>query len=359
MNLPIQLGLLKLFSKLKNVKGLSVFNKIVYALNLIFVFLLLVACAVPYLSVNFLPFLSFLSLAVPVLVGINFLFFLCWAIQGKRQMLPSLFVLVFGYFVLGTFVKFNFSKQEFLKDDLKIMSYNIHSFNEFGWAERNQVFNAIRDLVQEEKPDIVCFQEVSIGMKKEFLDYPYHYLKKIPTGNKVHLGIFSKYPIVNAETLTFPNSINNGSYADIAYLGDTLRLYNVHMQSLGITPGTGVLRSHSSKFLYRKVVNAFKQQEQQAEMMARHRSESPYKTLLCGDFNNTQFSKEYHLLKGDMQDSFIEAGAGYGRTFNFLHIPLRIDFIMADSSFVVKAHKNYNFKYSDHYPVMASFRLKK
>ncbi len=339
-------------------KGLSIFNNILYALNLIFVFLLLVACAVPYLSVNFLPVLSFLSLAVPVLVAINFLFFLCWAIQGKRQMLPSIFVLAFGYFVLGTFMKLNLAKKQFHKEDLKIMSYNVRSFNEFGWTERKNVFNAIQNLVKEEQPDILCFQEVSIDMKKEFLDYPYHYLMKIPSGKKVHLGIFSKYPIINAETLTFPNSINNGSYADIAYKGDTLRLYNLHMQSLGITPGTGVLRSHSSKFLYRKVVNAFKKQEKQAEMMAQHRKASPYKTLLCGDFNNTQFSKAYHLLKGDMQDSFIEAGSGYGRTFNFLNIPLRIDFIMADSSFEVTAHKNYNFKYSDHYPVMASFRLK-
>lgn len=295
---------------------------------------------------------------MPVLVVVNFLFFLYWAIQRKRQLLPSLFVLVFGYFVLGTFVKLNSPKDQFQKEDLKIMSYNVEGFNEFGWKERKNVFNAIQNLVKEEQPDIVCFQEVSIDMKKEFLDYPYYYLMKIPSGEKVHLGIFSKYPIVNAETLTFPNSINNGSYADIAYKGDTLRLYNVHMQSLGITPGTGVLRSKSSKFLYRRVVKAFKKQQEQAEMIERSRKASPYKTLLCGDFNNTQFSKEYHLLKGDMQDSFIEAGSGYGRTLNFLNIPLRIDFIMADSSFEVKAHKNYNFKYSDHYPVMASFRLK-
>lgn len=338
-------------------KGLSVFNKIIYAFNLLFVFLLLVACAVPYLSVNFLPFLSFLSLAVPVLVAVNFIFFAFWTVQGKRQLLPSLSVLVFGYFVLGTFLKLNFPKDQFESEDLKIMSYNVESFNEFGWSERKNVFNAIQGLIKEEQPDIVCFQEVGINMKKEFLDYSYHYLKKIPGGDKVHLGIFSKYPIVNAETLTFPNSINNGSFADIAYKGDTLRLYNVHMQSLGITPGTGVLRSHSSKFLYRKVVRAFKKQEQQAEMIAEHKKASPYKTLLCGDFNNTQFSKAHHLLKGDMQDSFIEAGSGYGRTLNFLNIPLRIDFILADSSFEVKAHKTYNFKYSDHYPIMASFRL--
>lgn len=338
--------------------GLSVFNKIVYALDLIFVFLLFLACAVPYLSVNFLPFLSFLSLAVPVLVAINFLFFLYWAIQAKWQLLPSLFVLLFGYSVLGTFLKLNFTEKQFRKEDLKIMSYNVRGFNEFGWKERNDVFKAVKDLVKEEKPDIVCFQEVSVSMNPDFLDYPYYHLQKIRNEDKVHLGIFSKYPIVNSEIINFPNSINNGSYADIAYKGDTLRLYNVHLQSLGVTPGTGELRSRSSEYLYRRVVKAFKKQEEQAEMIKRLINASPYKTILCGDFNNTQFSKAYHLIKGDMQDSFIEAGAGYGRTLNFFIIPLRIDFIMADQSFEVKGHKNYNFKYSDHYPLMASFRLR-
>ncbi|HET8735824.1 MAG TPA: endonuclease/exonuclease/phosphatase family protein, partial [Pricia sp.] len=211
-------------------------------------------------------------------------------------------------------------------------------------------------LIRKEKPDIVCFQEVSVGMTAHFLDYPYHHLKKIRSQDKVHLGIFSKYPIIDAKIIHFPNSINNGSYADIAYEGDTLRLYNVHMQSLGITPGSGVLRSNSSERLYNRVVNAFKKQEEQAEMIRKHRAGSPHPTLLCGDFNNTQFSKEYHILKGEMQDSFIEAGFGYGRTFNFLRIPLRIDFIMGDTSFEITGHKNYNVNYSDHFPIMASFR---
>ncbi|KKM80132.1 hypothetical protein LCGC14_1342960 [marine sediment metagenome] len=273
-------------------------------------------------------------------------------------MLPSFFILVFGYFVMGTFLKLDFDKREFQKGDLKIMSYNIRTFNEFGWSNRIQVFSAIRDFVQKEQPDIVCFQEASIGMQKKYLDYPYAYLKKNRQGNKVHLGIFSKYPIIASETLTFPNSINDGSYADIVYKRDTIRIFNLHMESLGITPGTGVLRRSSSERLYNKVTEAFKKQEKQAETIRELIYGSPYKTMLCGDFNNNQFSRAYHLIKGDMQDSFIEKGSGYGRTLNFFSIPLRIDFIMADQSFEVREHKNYNFKYSDHYPVMASFRLR-
>ncbi|HET8735673.1 MAG TPA: endonuclease, partial [Pricia sp.] len=124
-------------------KGLNFFNKIVYALNLVFVLLLLVACAVPYLSVDFLPFLSFLSLAVPVLVAVNFLFFVYWAVQGKRHMVLSLFVLVFGYFVLGAFVKLTPGNHQFPEEDLKVMSYNVRTFNKFGWSKRNAVFNDI------------------------------------------------------------------------------------------------------------------------------------------------------------------------------------------------------------------------
>ena len=327
-------------------------------LNLIFVILLMAACAVPYLSVHFFPYLSFLSLVVPALVLVNILFFICWAVQGKKQMIPSLAVLIIGYFILGSFVKLGLGEAPSAKDDLKVMSYNVRKFNEKGWLQRDSIFGSIERLAQKVDPDIICFQEVSISMGEKFLDYPHHYLMKIPTGDKVHLGVFSKFPIVASETINFPNSINNGSYVDIDVKGDTLRVFNVHMQSFGITPGTGVLRSKSSEYLIKRVVSAFKQQEDQARMVRKLMDASPYKTLLCGDFNNTQFSKTYGILKGDMNDSFLEAGSGYGRTFKFFMIPLRIDFILSDEHFEVIDHQNFDVKLSDHYPITATFRMR-
>lgn len=339
-------------------KGLSLLNKIIYGFNLIFALLLLAACAVPHISVEYLAFLSFLSLAVPLLVFLNLLFFIYWAVQRKRQLLISLFPLVFGYFTLGTFVKFSFGKVEFQKEDLKLMSYNVRGFNRYGALPSTTVFEDIKSLVDQEQPDIICFQEVGFQRRKEYTDYPHQFLEYIHMRRKVLLGIFSKYPIIKAELIPFPNSVNNGSYADILYKEDTIRVYNIHMQSLGITPGSGVLRRSSGDRLFRKVTGRFKQQQGQAKMIADHMASSPYPTLLCGDFNNTQFSNIYYQIKGEMQDSFIEEGIGYGRTFNFFRIPLRIDFIMADETFEVRAHKNYDLKYSDHYPIMASFRLK-
>ncbi|WP_226979575.1 endonuclease/exonuclease/phosphatase family protein [Zobellia roscoffensis] len=269
-----------------------------------------------------------------------------------------MFVLVFGYFILGTFIKFSPKAVDFNEDELKVMTFNVRGFNKYNFLDNDSIPQEIKNLVRQESPDIISFQEVGYDMEENYLDYPYHHLERIYSGEKVHMGIFSKYPIVKAEIINFPNSINNGSYVDILYKGDTLRLYNLHMQSLGITPGTGVLRSQSSERLLRRMTSKFKKQQQQAQIIAEHKAKSPYKTLVCGDFNNTQFSSVYHTIKGDMQDTFIEKGSGYGRTYNFLKIPIRIDFILADDNFEVMAHKNYDQKLSDHFPVMASFRLK-
>jgi len=86
-----------------------------------------------------------------------------------------------------------------------------------------------------------------------------------------------------------------------------------------------------------------------------HRKACPYKIIISGDFNNTAFSWAYSKLKSDLNDTFIEAGKGFGKTYSFNNYPLRIDFILADSYFKINEHINYEVKLSDHEPVMARF----
>lgn len=339
-------------------KGLSWLDKIVFTINTVFAFLLLMACAVPYISSGQFSFLSFLSLAVPFLVGSNFIFLLYWIVRKKKQLWLSLFVLVFGYFVLGTFVKLNFSEEEILEEDLSVMSYNVRSFNKFGGLDNPRAFEDIKNLIDKENPDIICFQEVDYLRRKEYTEYPYKFLKYINNPNKTLLGIFSKYPIVKSELIHFSKTANNGSYADILYMNDTIRIYNIHLESLRIIPNPKVLQKEPSGKLFKRLEKSFQMQRQQAKIVEAHCKSTTYKKIICGDFNNTQFSNVYQILKGEKQDTFIEKGRGYGKTYNFIGIPLRIDFILADEVFEVKSHKNYDEKLSDHYPVMASFSMK-
>ncbi len=339
-------------------KRLSFFDKIVFILNSLVALVLLAACAVPFVPADEFPFIAVLSLGVPILIGINLLFLLYWLLRSRRQGWLSFIVLLLGYFVLGSFIGFGSSENEGAQDDLKVMTFNVRSFNKFNSVDTPDIFEKTLKFVLEEDPDIVCFQEVDYLRRDEFKErYPYQHLRYHFYEKKVLMGIFSKYPIVKAHTLDWANTNNNGAYADILYKSDTLRVYSLHLESLRIHPSTEII-SKARPRLYKNLTRIFKKQSQQAKWFLQHRDSVDYKTIVCGDFNNTQFSNAYKRIRGDMNDTFLEKGSGLGTTYNFSGLPFRIDYILADPEFEVKSHTNYDVKFSDHFPVMASFRIK-
>ncbi|NNC35105.1 MAG: endonuclease, partial [Croceitalea sp.] len=89
-----------------------------------------------------------------------------------------------------------------------------------------------------------------------------------------------------------------------------------------------------------------------------HNSKTSNKILISGDFNNTQFSNVYRLVKNGYHDSFLEAGSGFGKTYDLKGLPVRIDYILTDDSFEVIKHTNFKERLSDHYPVMATLKIK-
>ena len=88
-----------------------------------------------------------------------------------------------------------------------------------------------------------------------------------------------------------------------------------------------------------------------------HKKTSPYKTVICGDFNNTAYSYVYKEISEGMKDTFKEAGNGFGRTFAFKYFPIRIDFILVEEAFEVNGFKTYDNKLSDHFPIVAKISL--
>ena len=74
---------------------------------------------------------------------------------------------------------------------------------------------------------------------------------------------------------------------------DTIRIYNVHLQSSGINADVEKLNKEESERLFKRVVKTFKAQQSQAELFIDHKKKSPYKMIVCGDFNNTPYSYVY------------------------------------------------------------------
>ncbi len=345
----------KQVKKIDQVKGLNLFLKLTYWFNVIFAFLLLLACIAPYTTSDIFSFLSLLSLIVPYLVLANIIFLLFWMIKRKRQLLISLSALLLGYFTQGTFVKF-FSSNGQLKDsDISLLTFNSHGSMGVRWSRIPSYNDEIADFVVQQDADIVCFQEFRSSMDKNLKQYQFNYQTPYQSGRSKQ-AIYSKYKILGTGSLDFPNSGNNAIYVDILIKRDTLRIYNLHLQSLIVRLGS--FKREQSQRLYKRLSKTFQKQQVQANLVIEHSRSVNYRKIICGDFNNTAFSSVYKIIKGDMNDSFHEKGSGFGNTYLFKFLPFRIDFILTDSEIEIKSHKNFDVRLSDHTPVMASFRLK-
>ena len=326
-------------------------------INGFFVFAMLLTCLNSYLSISFISHSQILSLFAPFLFLANLFFCLYWILKRKKLFFLSFFTLVIGYFAFGAFYKFKEKvKDENASDSLTIMNYNVWGFNKNEWIKEPNIGNEIIEFIGDESPDILCIQEHSRIRYKQLKQYPYRSETPYTTSKSIQ-AIFSKYPIVSNGSLDLPETTNNIIYADILYQQDTIRVYNLHLQSYRIVPSSETLTENESKRTYRKIISTFNKQLEQALLFKAHRNKSPYRTIITGDFNNTPFSNVYRVVKGDFQDSFIESGKGFGRTYNLKGLPMRIDYIMADDGFEILEHKNYNVKLSDHYPVKATLKI--
>jgi len=322
---------------MKKLKGT---DKIIFFFNFIIATVLLLSYLLPYLEPKHFAYLSVISLAVPLLIILN-----------------VLFVLVIGYSYV--FSLYKFSSTKLIEDDnnLSIMNYNVRLFNLYNWISEDNVETQIIELIKEEQPDIISFQEYHPHNNVDLSFYKYKYEELSGQQIKYGQAIFSKYPIVQSGSIGFPDTGNNAIFADVVKGEDTIRIYNVHLQSSGINADVENLNTEKSEHLLKCVVKTFKIQQSQAELIIKHKETSPYKMIICGDFNNTPYSFVYREIRGELNDTFEEAGNGFGRTFDFKYFPVRIDFILTDKSFKINGFKSYDNKLSDHYPILAKVSL--
>ncbi|SHG42888.1 endonuclease/exonuclease/phosphatase family protein [Winogradskyella jejuensis] len=333
-------------------KKLKFIDKLIFFVNSLVAFLLLVSYILPYIPPKSFSLLSVLSLAVPILIVLNILFFLYWLLNAKKQLMISLVVLVIGFNYITSIYKFTGSKTVEDTSNFSVMNYNVRLFNVFNWLPSKTVEADILKFVKSESPSIISFQEYR---KSENFTLEGYEKFEYVFGDKVKSGqaIFSKFPIVNSGSIAFPNTSNNAIFVDVVKQKDTVRIYNLHLQSSKVSTKVSELQKEGSEQLTKRIGEVFKMQQTQAELVLKHRDKCPYKTIITGDFNNTAYSYIYDKIKGDFQDAFKVAGNGFGKTFDFNIIPLRIDFILVDDAFTVNGFKNYDVKLSDHYPIKA------
>jgi endonuclease/exonuclease/phosphatase family metal-dependent hydrolase len=287
-------------------------------------------------------------------------------LQLKRQVILSGVILLLGITFINKFYKFSSNDIEQEEKDFTVMSYNVRLFNIFDWIEDENVGDTIKSFINEQNPDILCIQEYSENAKVDLRVYKYKAIfmegKQVKTGQ----AIFSKFPIFDKGDLEIGNVGNNIVYADIRKGKDTVRVYNIHLQSIKISPDVSEISEHvdsinqnKSEMVFNRIRDAFKKQEQQAAILVNHKAACHYPVIICGDMNNSPFSYVYRNIKANLNDCFEEAGKGFGQTYKFKYYPARIDYIFADKIMKVKSFTHFSsFEKSDHYPVMTRLAFK-
>ncbi len=341
-------------------KGLNWFERFLFFLNSLFAVALLFSYLLPYIPPGTFALLSVFSLAVPFLILVNVIFLLYWLFRLKRHVLLSLIVLLIGFNHLTSI--YEVSSSEITaegKRTLKVMSYNVRQFNQYGWSGDLEIPEKISHFIEEQNPDVLGMQEYYRGEMTIANTFPHKYIKLKENNAEFGLSIFSKYPIINSGSLDFPTpSNNNAVFADIVKEKDTLRVINVHLQSFSVKPNMQKLEQEHSKKVFLGMGQTFVRQQQQMEIVLNLVEKSPYRVILLGDFNNTAYSYVYREFKSKgLNDTYKEAGNGFGRTFDFKFFPLRIDFILADESLQVISFNTHDVPYSDHFPVSSVISL--
>lgn len=333
--------------------------------NIVLAVLTFVAYVLPFLAPKLFPFLSVLTLVLPMFLILNGLFVIYWLLQFKKQLFLSALMLLMGITFINKFYKFSASNLPESENDFLVMSYNVRLFNLFEWMPKEDVSKDIKTFVTDKNPDILCIQEFSYGADIDLKVYPHRYI--FMEGNKIRTGqaIFSKFPILEEGHLVFPDSNNSVIFADIKKGKDIIRVYNMHLQSIKISPDVNdmsenidEINQQKSQMVIKRIGRAFSKQQQQAEIIKEHKKDCTYPIIICGDMNNSPFSYVYRIVKGDLDDTFEEAGSGFGKTYNFRYYPARIDYIFSDSGMKVKSFESFpDFVNSDHFPIMTRLAI--
>jgi endonuclease/exonuclease/phosphatase family metal-dependent hydrolase len=364
--------------------------RILFILNLIAVVGLGASYLALFLSPEHFWMFAFMGLAYPILLIFNSIFILFWIfVRWKRALFSGIIILI-GLSKINDLYQWRSKAEESSNENaqavdstFKVLSYNVRLFDLYNWTENKNTRNNIMDLIQGADADILCLQEFfyedtgvfnTLDTLKQIQRAKYvHIEHSAHVKNVNHWGIatFSRFPIVGKGLIVFRDSSDNISmFTDVKLLEDTVRIYNLHLESIrfrredykvlqnitGVEDNTNL---DGPQKIISRMRRAFIRRARQTDIIRKHIEDSPFPVIVTGDFNDTPNSYAYHQLSNGLKDAFRTSGSGLGTTY-IGKIPfLRIDYILYDAeAFESLFFKVIREKYSDHYPVLSKLKLK-
>lgn len=265
------------------------------------------------------------------------------------------------------------------ENTIKVLTFNTFNFKIFSGngssfedGSGNPTFNYILD----QDADLVMLQEAETlysvgaygitGDQIERLKQQYPFRDVTPRG----MALLSKFPFERVIVdVADPNQLDLVRF-DVTINGQVVHLFNVHMQSIGLTPkdkevyrnlteghtsdGVGEIRSS----LLSKLAHAFRSRAAQSREVKDDLNRVNGPVLLCGDFNDIPGSYATRTIEGaGMTDAYTKAGLGPAITYHGNRFFFRIDHMFCRGGIVPLRVWRGDCPYSDHYPMLGYFKI--
>lgn len=358
-------------------KKMSFFRRLLIFFVAIFAFIALIAsvlCAVnPLVSPNFFVWTSFFGLAFwPILFADVAIFLLLIFLKARKSLMISVLALLVA--VPGFMRSCSVKNETFDQGNVKIMSYNLANFRDITNVSRTRemVKADVIQLINEEKPDIVCLQESGAWAKDkadefgEKIGCKYHSVNKFSHRGNI---IFSRFPLEEDEYTERFNESGAAGFVKLVKAGSLGKFYlqNTHLQSYSITKDeidylgdtkNYVENSSKGKSVFTKLKDGFEARTKDTKIIVNNLPENGMPVIVCGDFNDTPLSYTYQQMKkAGFSDAFLEVGRGVGKTYCGKLPLLRIDYFWHDENINVFTYKTVRKNMSDHYPITMTFNV--
>lgn len=340
--------------------------------------LMLTTYFVPYINPSRVWFFPVLGLAAPAVYIATLVLALYWVIRWRLLRAGLMLAVVLaGMFDVSLFWRPEFRRvygePAYDRNALKIMTYNVRSlYGEKGQSSADDV----TDFIVRTDPDIVCLQEFNARLAERselaaLLDEKY---ESVAVGRTqapdslygAQLMIFSKFRAVRSGAVLSPRE---AVWVDLKIDDDTVRVFNNHLRSTAINAADDdfitnhrYLSDTARQVKIRSIVQRFRDNSVvragQVDSIARVIGATPYRKIVCGDFNDTPMSYVYRTMARGLNDAFRVCGAGYSHTFRGFFNTLRIDYVLSSEGFETLSYEVPPVEYSDHHPVVVRLRKK-
>lgn len=324
------------------------------------------------------------SFVIPVALVVNHVLLIVFLLFRKKSGLFYLAALLIGipYLTSTIGIKHLLKIRNDETEKLSLLSYNMgfYLMQPYGDNNRDSARLALKNWILNFDADIKCIQEfANIPTSKEFnvLDQLkkrglYFALSSDDPDHHRHwrVGtiIISKYPILkHGDILVSENRFNRIAYADLKVNADTIRIVNLHLESMGIRIANPadmtdpeIAKSQAYTILRKLKVGVFERSKQIREL-SEFIEQSPYRVICVGDFNDIPYSYNYRRMKKRMKNAFEESGKGFGFTYNGGTLKtLRIDNQFYSSGVRSIGFETLNtIDFSDHFPLRGEYLIEK